>query len=253
MQISFGSLAEMFGPAAFALAALLSTWVLYDARRRAHKLPRVAAWTLSTLLFPPIIFPLYLVSRIFDRRQQDSQEQEAPEPPLSGDEAAGSDDSDAPAPSAKPPRRLALPALYLLALALPGALYFYRDYQSLDAHLARASEAKLHERTERAISEYRAALSLADDPHTRKLLGLELARAGRSEEALSEFIAAERAGDPDALLPFRIASALDALGRTAEAEAAYRKFLQSQACAPESAPQRICAQARARLNDEEQK
>ena len=59
------------------------------------------------------------------------------------------------------------------------------------AHLARATQAKLVEDSATAIREYRAALALEDNPHTRKLLAIELANAGFIAEAIVEFRVAE--------------------------------------------------------------
>jgi tetratricopeptide (TPR) repeat protein len=242
-QISLGSLAELIAPLSFTLAALLSAWVFYDARRRGLKLPAVVSWTLTTLLFTPVVFPLYLFSLLFDRTRPHAEAHAAsPETPCDA-----VSEPDAAIQDAQTRRRFVLPLLYLSVLLLPGALYFYSDYRSVDAHLARAEQAKLRERRAQAIGEYRAALALEDDPHTRKLLGIELAREGRMEEALVEFLAAERAGEPDDLLAFRIASALDALGRTNEAGVAYRKFLSSRACASSDSPDDNCEPARLRL------
>lgn len=120
--------------------------------------------------------------------------------------------------------------LYAFVLLSLGTIYYYHDYQSLDAHLARASNAVLLMQHERAVREYRAALRLADDPHIHKLLALELVAAGRTDEALNEFRIAERGGEPDELLPFRIANLLDTLQRADEAKIEYQKFLSSSAC-----------------------
>ncbi|HEV2708477.1 MAG TPA: hypothetical protein VGV59_21360 [Pyrinomonadaceae bacterium] len=245
-QISLGSLAELVAPLSFALAVLLSAWVLYDARRRALKFPAVLAWTLTTLLFTPVVFPLYLVSLLYGRTRPATDTPSSETPPDATVDAeasvAGSERRRGFALS-----RFALPLLYVSALLSPGALYFYFDYRSADAHLARAEQAKLRNRRTQAIHEYRAALSLEDDAHTRKLLGLELAHEGRAQEALVEFLAAERAGEPDDLLTFRIASALDALGRANEAVAAYQRFLSTSACASSVAPDDNCETARLRL------
>ena len=94
--------------------------------------------------------------------------------------------------------------------------------------------------------EYRAALRREDDPHVRKLLGLELSKAGRWEEALHELRAAERGGETDDLLPFHIAAALSTLNRPAEAADEYQKFLQTQTCA-QPPPHWRCEAARATL------
>ena len=146
-------------------------------------------------------------------------------------------------------RRLKLYApslVYASALLFAGAIYFYRDYHSFDAHLARAASARLLNRRDLAIREYRAALRLADDAHTRKLLAVQLAEDKQTEAALAEFRAAERGGEPDEMIPYRVATALDALGRADEAADEYRKFLRSSLCTRPS-PDAACAEAAARI------
>jgi hypothetical protein len=133
--------------------------------------------------------------------------------------------------------------LYLSALLLAGAFHFYRDYHSFDAHLTRAADARLLNRRDGAIREYRAALRIVDDAHTHHLLAVQLAADGQAEAALAELRAAERGGEPDELLPLRVASALDALGRADEAAAAYEKFLLMELCSRRSPPAPQCATA----------
>jgi hypothetical protein len=89
-----------------------------------------------------------------------------------------------------------LPLSYGVIVIAAVSFYFYRDRQSVDAHLARAVQAKLVDDHARAIREYRRALSLEDDPHTRKLLAIELALAGQLSEAVSEFHLAQQGGEP---------------------------------------------------------
>jgi hypothetical protein len=143
-------------------------------------------------------------------------------------------------------RRHAPTLIYAFALFFAGAIYFYRDYHSFDAHLERAASARLRNRRHDAIREYRAALRINDDAHTHKLLGVQLAEDGQTEAALFELRAAERGGEPDPLLTFRLASALDALGRAVEAAGEYQKFVQGKSCAHAS-PGALCAEAAARL------
>jgi tetratricopeptide (TPR) repeat protein len=83
---------------------------------------------------------------------------------------------------------------------------------------------------EKTIREYRAALALEDNPHTHKLLGIELADAGQWTDALFEFRAADRGGEPDDSLSFRIGQALDASGQPLAAVHEYRRFLESHRC-----------------------
>lgn len=296
MQISAGTLFEMLRPAAFVLAVLLSAWVLADARRRGLRTYAVGAWTLLTLLSPPVVFPLYLAARMLSRRLEsahtsstaDASEATASNQIVtaettgetatetettvrSNDDATRESDDDAtpeksagttessssvsapasPAGAAggSPLKwRRALPLFYAASVLSLAALFFLRDYRSVDAHLARAEDAKLFLQTERAIREYRAALRLENDAHTRKLLAVELVSAGRTEEALAEFLAAERGGEPDERLPYHIAAALDQLSRPAESQHYYRKFLNGSVCA-RTHPDARCAKAQARLKD----
>ncbi|HEY9404557.1 MAG TPA: hypothetical protein VIQ24_18005 [Pyrinomonadaceae bacterium] len=265
-------------PLLFACAVLASAWVLYDARRRRFPLYAIAAWTLGTLIYAPIVLPLYLIARTFKPSPLTTEavpKTTAPEEAHTTDEretgAADPEETDASGvvaargeipdderetldsrqPNAIRARlrlkRFAPSLVYALALLCAGAIYFYRDYHSFDAHLARATKARLLKRRAATIREYRAALRLADDAHTRKLLGVQLAEDGQTEAALAEFRAAERGGEPDDLLSYRIAFALDTLGRAGEAAGEYQKFLQGGSCAQRPSPDARCAQAASRL------
>ena len=252
LQISVGDISEPLRPVLFALAALASACVLASARRR-FSAYAAAAWTLLTLLFPPVILPLYIIARLYTRphdsveSEPESTDDETDEPPQTAGGAVSVESTP------KLPRRSvsrpALPLLYLAAVLLAGALYFYRDYKSFDAHFARARQATLYDRRASAIKEYRAALALRDDAQTHKLLGLELAAEGRFGEALAEFDAAERGDEQDEKLPYHKAVALDRLDRHAEAAAAYRLFLHSAVCARQQADP-LCGEAQARLGSQ---
>ena len=152
-------------PAAFALSALLSTWVLASARRRFH-LVYAVGFAIGTLFLPLIVFPIYLVTMLWQKK------------------------------SGPPARwRYTLPLLYAVVSLSAIGMFFYLDSRSVDAHLARATQARLVEDSNTAIREYRRALALEDDPHTHKLLAIELANGGQVEEAISEFRIAERGGE----------------------------------------------------------
>jgi len=284
-QISTGGISEWLPPFLFALSVLVSAWVLYDARRRALPLYAVLAWTLATLLSPPVVLPLYLVARLYTPKpdappqvEPNTSEFEPTTPPADTQQAhaaltteaqtsndarehadAHADEQQAnaqsinaqPAEEGRPSRtrrrRNYVPALlYALALLLAGAAYFYRDYHSFDAHLARAAQARLLGQRARTIRAYRAALRLNDDAHTRKLLAVQLLEDGQSEAAISEFRAAERGGETDELIPYHVAFSLDALGRASEATIEYQKFLRGSACARPS-PDARCAGVAARV------
>lgn len=139
-----------------------------------------------------------------------------------------------------------MPLLYLLAVLSLGSLLYYQDARSIDAHLARANQARLLGQRERTIREYRAALSLEENAHTRNLLGIELAADNQLIEALDEFRAAESAGEADDDLPYRIAATLDALNRPDEALPEYQKFLTTRRCT-QAYPDPQCAVARVRV------
>ncbi|HEV7843111.1 MAG TPA: hypothetical protein VGO69_05405, partial [Pyrinomonadaceae bacterium] len=200
------------------------------------------AWTLGTLFYTLILLPIYLLVLAARRGQK-----RAAQPTQQQEENAGPSNEPAEnAPQTHTRLRRTLPLLYLLTVLSLGALYYYRDAQSVDAHLARANRARLLHQSERTINEYRAALQLEENAHTRNLLGRELADAGQLEEALAEFRAAERAGEADDELPYRIATTLDALGRPAEAVPEYLKFLKTRRCIAEY-PDQECAAAWARV------
>jgi len=163
--MSAGQLFDLIMPAAFAVSALVSTWVLASARKR-FRLHYALALALGTLFLPFIVFPIYLVLMMWR-------------------------------PRIGPPRRwrYSLPLLYaVIALSAIGA-YFYFDGRSVDAHLARATRARLVEDSTTAIHEYREALKRENDPHTHKLLAIELANTGQISEASTEFQLAEQGGE----------------------------------------------------------
>lgn len=163
--MSAGQLFDLIMPAAFALSALLSTWVLASARKR-FQLAYAFGLAIGTLFLPLIVFPIYLVIMLWSKK------------------------------TGPPARwRYALPLLYAAISLSTIAILFYLDSRSVDAHLSRATQAKLVEDSNTAIREYRKALALEDDPHIHKLLAIELANAGQVEEAISEFRIAEQAGE----------------------------------------------------------
>ena len=69
INISAGELFELIRPAALILSALISTWVLASARRR---FPFYVAllWAVATLLFLPIVLPLYLIAVLIWHRSE---------------------------------------------------------------------------------------------------------------------------------------------------------------------------------------
>jgi hypothetical protein len=231
-QISAGEFFELLRPLALVISALLSTWVLASARRRRLHWAAAISWAIGTFLFPFIVLPIYFIARSWITQPQ-SRNPDADATAESG-------------PSSPVRLRVLLPAAYGLILLTLVGLYVYRDYQTVDAHLARAKQAKVMNRPASAIREYRAALGLEDNPHTHKLLGIELAETKQWVEALRELRAAESGGEPDDSLPFRIAQALEATGQTNEALAEFKKFLARNACT-EAPPDPRCNTARNRV------
>jgi tetratricopeptide (TPR) repeat protein len=259
LSISAGELFELTRPAAFVLSALASTWVLASARRQSFALYAVAAWALATLYVPLVTLPIYLIVRAARRRatavttetaeppEEKTKTTTATTPSVEPDAEELASEHAKPDGQPQPRLRYALPLLYLLAVLSLGSLLYYQDARSIDAHLARANHARLLGQRDKTIKEYRAALRLEENAHTRNLLGIELAAAGQLSAALDEFRAAERAGEADDDLSYRIAATLDALDRPAEALPGYQKFLSTRRCTT-AYPDPQCAVARARVN-----
>ena len=165
-HMSAGELFDLIMPAAYAASALLSTWVFASARKR-FQIHLALALALATVFLPLVVFPLYLAAIIWRK------------------------------PKRPPPRwRYSLPLLYAAIVLSAIGLFVYFDGRSVDAHLARAARAKLVYDHHTAINEYRQALALEDDPHTHKLLATELADAGYTAEAESEYRLAQQGGEP---------------------------------------------------------
>lgn len=169
-NMSAGELFELIMPVAYVVSALLSTWVLASARKRVA-FHYALGLALATFLLPIVVFPLYLGVIIWRRSGTSPQRW-----------------------------RYAAPVLYGAIVLSAIAGYFYFDSRTVDAHLAKATRAKLVDDHNTAIREYRQALALEDNPHTHKLLAIELANAGKTSEAISEFKLAEQGGEPDAHL-----------------------------------------------------
>lgn len=200
INMSAGELFDLVMPVAFVISALLSTWVLASARKR-FRLYYAFALAVATLLLPLIVFPIYLVVIMW--RDKGS-----------------------------PPQRwrYALPLLYAVIALSVIAGVFYFDSRTVDAHLARATQAKLIDDTNTAIREYRQALALEDDPHTHKLLGIEFANAGYLPEAISEFRLAEQGGEQDDAISFRLGLLYERLNLGNQAKMEFERFVMSETC-----------------------
>jgi hypothetical protein len=166
LNMPAGELFDLIRPAVILIAALISTLVLASARKR-FPLYVALACALGTLFLPLVVLPVYLSVILIWRRHARSRRW-----------------------------RFLLPLIYAVVLIGSIASYFYFDSQTVDARLARATQAKLVDDTATAIKEYRRALAIEDNPHIHKLLAIELAQAGHLTEAVAEFRLAEQGGEP---------------------------------------------------------
>ena len=161
-----GELFELVRPAVVVISIVLSTFVLASARKR-FSIYLAFAWAVGTLFLPLVVLPLYLVVILFWRR-----------------------------PARSHGWGLLLALAYGAILLVGVGLYLNHENLTVDAHLARANQAKLVEDHDGAIREYREALTIENNPHTHKLLAIELVNAGRLDEAMAEFRLAQQGGEP---------------------------------------------------------
>jgi len=215
--MSAGELFDLIMPAAFIFSALVSTWVLASARKR-FPIYYSLALAVGTLFLPVVVFPLYLTIMLWRKK------------------------------TGLPRRwRYLLPLLYALVVLSAITLFFYFDRRTVDAHLARATRAKLVDDTAGAIREYQQALGLEDDAHTHKLLAIELANAGRFSEAISEFRRAQQGGEPDDSISYRLGLIFERMNLDQEAKLEFEKFLLSETCRQVDTR---CETARTRVNNQ---
>ncbi|MDQ3667491.1 MAG: hypothetical protein M3410_13110 [Acidobacteriota bacterium] len=231
-NISAGGFFELIRPAVLVISALASIWVLTSARRNRFVNYVAIGWALGTLFFPLITLPLYLVARFTRRRS---------EQPHDGAKTRQTFPS-----SPAPRRRAAMPLAYAAVVLCSIGYYLYRDHQSVDGHLARAAQAKVSGKRAGTIDQYRAALKLEDNAHTRKLLAMELAATGDWTGALRELRTAEQEGETDDLISFYIATLLDSLNLPNQATLEYQRFLLSRVCT-QTLPDERCAEASVRV------
>ena len=161
-----GELFELIRPLVVVISIVVSSWVLASARNR-FSVYLAFAWAVGTLFLPLVVVPVYLVIILFWRRPARSRRW-----------------------------RYSLPLFYGAILLVGFGVYFNRENQTVDAHLARANRAKLVEDHATAIREYREALAIENNPHTHKLLAIELVNAGQLDEAMAEFRLAQQGGEP---------------------------------------------------------
>ncbi|HEY2964613.1 MAG TPA: hypothetical protein VGJ37_19505 [Pyrinomonadaceae bacterium] len=200
LNISAGEFFDLIRPAVILISALLSTWVLASARKR-FSIYAAFAWAVGTLFLPLIVLPVYLSVILLWPRPVRSRRW-----------------------------RLLLPIAYGVIVIAAISAYFYLDSQSVDAHLARATRAKVTEDHATVIREYRRALALEDDPHTHKLLALELAQTGDLNEAVSEFRLARQGGEPDDLIAYEVGLLFQRLKHNDEAKLEFERFVLSDTC-----------------------
>lgn len=212
--MSAGELFELIMPAAFAVSAILSTFVLASARKRFSFLNALAI-ALATLFLPLIVFPLYIVTMFWRK-------------------------------SIGPPKkwRYTLPLLYATIILSGIGAFYYFDSRSVDAYLARAERAKLVDDYATTIREYRGALALEENPHTRKLLAIQLMQAGQLTEAVSEFRLAQQGGEPDDAIHYQLGKLLERFNQPEQAKLEFQSFLITNTCLQFDAR---CEDARNRL------
>jgi tetratricopeptide (TPR) repeat protein len=198
--MSAGELFELVRPAALLISALISTWVLASARKR-FPLYQSFLWAIGTLSLTLIVLPLYLSAIVFRRRRYLSLTS-----------------------------RFVIPLLYSTVVLSSIGIYEYRSNRSVDAYLARATQAKVSNQRAIAIKEYKRALELEDDPHIHKLLAIELADSGYSTDAISEFRLAQQGGEPDDSIHFWLALLLERINHNGEARLEFQEFLLSSQC-----------------------
>jgi MFS family permease len=210
-NISAGEVFELIRPVVVVISILLSAWVLASARKRFSTLVAFA-WTIGTLLLPLVVLPVYLAVIVIWQWPVRSRRW-----------------------------RWALPLAYCTILLAGVGMFIRHENATVDAHLAKAAQAKLLEDHATAINEYRTALTIENDPHTHKLLALELMQAGYLREAISEFRLAQQGSEPDDLIHYYLGLVFERLDLKDQAKVEFEKFLLSTTCAQE---ERKCEEAR---------
>ena len=201
VNISAGELFDLIRPATTFLSILASTLILASARKR-FAFHIAIFWAGVALFLPLVIVPIYLITILLIRSEAVY--------PIQG--------------------RIIFPTVYLVITLAVFVVYEYQDLHSVDAHLARATFAKVNSDQITAIQQYRQALQIEENPHTHKLLALSLMEAGMNTEAISEFRLAERGDEPDDLIPLNVGYLLEKSGLKDEAVLEYKKFLTTKSC-----------------------
>jgi hypothetical protein len=199
--MSAGELFEIIRPTVIIISALTSAWIFASARKRFPFYVAIA-WAGATLFLPLIAFPLYLAVIVLGRRS----------------------------PRKRVRWRVALPLIYAAIVLCAISIYLYLDHGSVDAHLARATQARIAEDRATTIRELQEALAIEDNPHIHKLLGNEFTEAGFWSDAISELRLAEEGGEPDDSIHFQLGLLLEHLNQTGQAQLEFQSFLFSETC-----------------------
>lgn len=220
INISAGEFFELIRPAVLICSAILSTLVLASARSRFGWFHSFL-WAVATFFLPFVVLPVYWFTLIVRKPAIRSR-------------------------THTPASSFITYLLYLVLMLVAISLYVIYNEQSADSHLARAAQAKVNNDSNRAILEYEKALTLEDNPHTRKLLALALMDQGRWSEALSELRLAEDGNEPDDLIHFWLGQLLERFNLNGQAALEYKVFLTSSACT-QALPDLRCNEAQQRL------
>lgn len=212
--MSAGEFFELIRPIVVAISILLSAWVLASARKRFSTLIAFAL-AIGTLLLPLVVLPVYLSVILIWQWPARSRRW-----------------------------RWLLPFAYCVVLLAGLAMFLNHESATADVYLARATQAKLVEDHSTAISEYRRALTIEDDPHIHKLLAVELMQTGYLTDAVSEFRLAQQGGEPDDFINYYLGLLFDRLNLKAQAKQEFESFLVSTTCTQE---EQKCAEVRERI------
>lgn len=199
--MSGGELFDLVRPVVLVLSAIISTWVLSSARKR-FQFYQSILWAGATFFLPLVVLPLYVIVLLFWQRPIIH--------PLKG--------------------RLTIPFLYLTLILSTLALLEYTNERSVEAHLARASFAKVSTDPTTAIREYREVLRLEDSAHNHKLLAVSLMEAGQIMEAITEFRTAELRGEQDDSIHYNLGVLLERINLKGQSTLEFKKFAASETC-----------------------
>jgi tetratricopeptide (TPR) repeat protein len=199
--MSAGELFDLVWPVVSVLSALVATATLASARKR-FPLYKALLIAIAIFFFPLIALPLYLAVLLFWKRQKID--------PIKA--------------------RFIVPLIFLAVILTSLAVLKYLEDRSVDAHLSRAALAKVNNNPKAAIRDYREALKLEENPHTRKLLAFVLAEAGNLSEAIAELRIARNGGEPDDAIEYHLGVLLERANKKDESIIEFKKFRASATC-----------------------